>query len=134
MIPPAAKDIVKPHVNKTTADLLQIEAFKKAHAILDGGLGKKVFVSEISYCISQETGISQEMLKGSRRSKGLIPARAAICILAQMAGYSLPRIGQLVGDRDHTTVLHLIRKYAKHEETMRLVNLVAKNLDLEMKD
>jgi chromosomal replication initiator protein len=55
----------------------------------------------------------QEML-GPRRAQALVDARHAAIVLAYIiTKHSLPVIGRAFGGRDHTTVLHAVRKY-KH--------------------
>ncbi len=47
-----------------------------------------------------------------RRQKELIHARQHIAwVLRDVGGHSLPTIGRLIGGRDHTTILHAIRRF-----------------------
>lgn len=48
-------------------------------------------------------------LRSEKKLKNLLPPRFAMCWLARRAGYSLQQIG-LVMQRDHTTVLHGVRR------------------------
>lgn len=45
-------------------------------------------------------------LVGKARFKWLIPARFAAYKALRMRGWSYPRIAKLVGDRDHSSVMH----------------------------
>ncbi len=49
-----------------------------------------------------------EQLKGLRRDRGLALARfAAVALLLEFCpGLSYPAIGRLIGQRDHTTIIH----------------------------
>lgn len=50
-------------------------------------------------------------LRGYNRSRGLVLARqAAMYVCRQVTDESLPAIGRAFGGRDHTTVLHAVRK------------------------
>lgn len=56
-----------------------------------------------------EFGICPNDLRGEQKLKKLLPPRFAMCWMARRAGYSLQQIG-LVIQRDHTTVLHGMRR------------------------
>jgi chromosomal replication initiator protein len=59
-------------------------------------------------------GISQAALKSASRMRSLVHARSVAMYLArELAGCTLQEIGQLLGGRDHTTVLHACRKIDK---------------------
>lgn len=62
--------------------------------------------------VAVEAGLPPELIRGECRQRELVQARWLVMALAQRClGYSLPRIGRLMG-RDHTTVLHGIRSLA----------------------
>lgn len=55
-------------------------------------------------------GVSAVDIVGSRRFAVLIPPRAAVAyVLRERDGLSYPRIGRALGNRDHTTALHLVK-------------------------
>lgn len=56
-----------------------------------------------------EFGICPSDLRGNQKLKAMLPPRFAMCWIARRAGYSLQQIG-LVIQRDHTTVLHGMRR------------------------
>ena len=56
-------------------------------------------------------GLTMEDLCGSSRSRVLVNARQiAMYLCRELTDLSLPKIGQLFGGRDHTTVIHADRK------------------------
>ncbi|MDP3014383.1 MAG: chromosomal replication initiator protein DnaA, partial [Candidatus Subteraquimicrobiales bacterium] len=55
--------------------------------------------------------ISKSDLVGSKRSQPIVyPRQIAMYITREMTDYSLPKIGEVYGGRDHTTVLHAVNK------------------------
>lgn len=48
-------------------------------------------------------------LLGPCRARHLTHSRFAIMVVYKRAGWSLPRIGRLLGDRDHTTIISGLR-------------------------
>lgn len=55
--------------------------------------------------------ISKNDLVGSKRSQPIVyPRQIAMYITREMTDYSLPKIGEVYGGRDHTTVLHAVNK------------------------
>lgn len=78
-------------------------------------------IKEIIKEVSELTGVSVAEIKSNRRSKHIVRARFLIWWRArQETFYSLPEIGRRTGGKDHTTVLHGVRKFeaalAKGEE------------------
>lgn len=62
--------------------------------------------------VSRKHGVSIEDIKSERRQKFIIPARQeAIWMVRHLTPWGLPKIGKFFGDRDHTTILHGIRKH-----------------------
>lgn len=73
-------------------------------------------------------------LKGPRRTKQVVmPRQIAMFLARKHTGMSLPEIGKRFGNRDHTTVLHAVRKVTKQmaEPTFKgKVDLVARSVGL----
>ena len=69
-------------------------------------------VTQIQYCVCARFDVTREELLSERRLGMLVLARAAAIILAQiLTPYSSTQIGRRFGGRDHSTVLHHVRKY-----------------------
>lgn len=67
--------------------------------------------------VAAATGFSIPEIKSIRRDRRLVKARQwAAWRMAKETSMSLPAIGRVLGDRDHTTILHSIRK---HEAWMK---------------
>lgn len=63
--------------------------------------------------VCRKHGISRDELCSASRARHLVAARHEVFYrLRSETGLSLPRIGHLVGGRDHTTVLHGVRSYS----------------------
>jgi chromosomal replication initiator protein len=57
--------------------------------------------------------LRQAEIRGSSRRRSLVDARSiAIFLARELSGQSLARIGREYGDRDHSTILHAVRKVA----------------------
>jgi chromosomal replication initiator protein len=72
-------------------------------------------------------GVSMDDLCGSSRSRMLVNARqVAMYLCRELTDLSLPRIGEVFGGRDHTTVMHADRKIrAQMAERRSLYNQIA---------
>jgi len=72
---------------------------------------RRVRIDEILMLVSRHTGIARADLLSQRRHRSVVQARQVAMYLSyRLAGRSLPEIGRRLGGRDHTTVLHAIRK------------------------
>jgi len=63
--------------------------------------------------------VTVDALTGNDRRKHVVRARWAVMLALHEAGWSQSRIGQNIGGRDHTTVLHGLRE----GEKLRAVDL-----------
>jgi len=66
---------------------------------------------EIVKKVSHESGVPTMEIYGRSRSKKIFSARLEVYKVLRAEGYSYPEIGILM-DRDHTTILRTLRKYA----------------------
>lgn len=61
--------------------------------------------------------VSAEDLKGRGRNKEVVtPRQMAMYLLREATGSSLPQIGEVLGGRDHTTVMYSVEKIAQEIE------------------
>lgn len=68
--------------------------------------------------VAREWQTTVEVLLGRDRSQKVVePRQAAMYILRRATDTSLPRIGEILGGRDHTTVLYGIEKCANEMDT-----------------
>lgn len=67
--------------------------------------------------IAKKHGLTPGDLSGPNRTNRYVAARhEAMFVLHHRFGLSLPRVGFLLGGRDHTTVLHGIRRHRQRVE------------------
>lgn len=71
-------------------------------------------VAEIIRVVADTFGVHVRDVISERRSAHIIDARqAAMWLCRRLTHHSLPAIGQRFGGRDHTTVMHAVRKIGK---------------------
>jgi chromosomal replication initiator protein len=86
----------------------------EAHAILRPNLRgseKRITVDDIQKATAEHFGLQKADLLSERRNRAIArPRQAAMWLAKQLTTRSLPDIGRRFGGRDHTTVLHAIRR------------------------
>jgi chromosomal replication initiator protein len=89
---------------------LDIKLAKKAvQDLLPGDAKQTVLFSpkQIIEAVGEHYEIAQEEITGKRRDKKTALARqVAMYLLREQNHYSLTEVGRMLGDRDHTTILH----------------------------
>jgi chromosomal replication initiator protein len=76
---------------------------------------EKAMLRRIVTAVAKHFEISLSALKGNCRQRNLVLARGVVVHLArQLTSASFATIGELLGKRDHTTILHSARKIAEH--------------------
>jgi chromosomal replication initiator protein len=69
--------------------------------------------SDVVNAVSHFFGLNREDLTGKNRSRDVVlPRQVAMYLLREEGSVSLPRIGQELGGRDHTTVMYACDKIA----------------------
>ena len=72
---------------------------------------RKVNIEEIQKKVSQHFNIKMSDMSSSRRSRTIArPRQIAMYLSKNLTSRSLPEIGRRFGDRDHTTVIHAVKK------------------------
>ncbi|HWA63006.1 MAG TPA: DnaA/Hda family protein, partial [Caulobacteraceae bacterium] len=72
---------------------------------------KRVTVDDIQKAAAEHFGLKQADLLSERRTRSVArPRQAAMWLAKQLTTRSLPDIGRRFGGRDHTTVLHAVRR------------------------
>ncbi len=83
--------------------------------------------------VARHYSLSEDDLKGPSRSRQIVTARhIAMFLLREETSLSLPQIGQLLGGRDHTTVMHgynkiknaLLQDSALQHQIMRIQQIL----------
>jgi chromosomal replication initiator protein len=91
-----------------------------AREVLDGILMPAPDLSpqSILSTVARHYHLSEEQLTGPGRARALsVPRQLAMYLIREETGTSLPQIGQLLGGRDHTTILHGCEKIGNQIET-----------------
>jgi chromosomal replication initiator protein len=88
-----------------------------AESALQGVLGNRedhhrpISPDRIADEVAEEWGVTREALGSKRRSRDvMVPRQVAMYLIKEILDLPLVRIGQLFGGRDHSTVIHSIRK------------------------
>jgi chromosomal replication initiator protein len=83
---------------------------------------RRVKIEDIQRVVARQYNVSRADLLSSRRTANVVrPRQVAMYLAKTLTLRSLPEIGRRFGGRDHTTVLHAVRK---------IENLVSKDLSL----
>jgi chromosomal replication initiator protein len=72
---------------------------------------KRVKIEDIQRIVARQYNVSRADLLSSRRTANVVrPRQVAMYLAKTLTLRSLPEIGRRFGGRDHTTVLHAVRK------------------------
>jgi chromosomal replication initiator protein len=83
--------------------------------LIHGQEPRRIKIDEILKVISRHYGVSKSDLLSERRHRSVVwPRQIGMYLAKQLTSRSLPEIGRRFGGRDHTTVLHAIRKIESH--------------------
>ncbi len=86
--------------------------------IYRSGEPKRVRIEEIQRIVSRHYNVSRNELLSNRRTRVIVkPRQVAMYLSKMLTPRSLPEIGRRFGGRDHTTVLHAVRKIEGLTET-----------------
>ena len=86
-----------------------------------------ITVGVIIDAVSEYYGINPMAIRSGRRTNAVRVPRFMACYLArEMTQHSLPAIGRMIGNRDHTTILNAIRRF---EEMLRTDETVQADLE-----
>ena len=83
----------------------------KIRDLVHGMEPRRIKIEEILKVISRHFGVSKNDILSERRHRSVVwPRQIGMYLAKQLTSRSLPEIGRRFGGRDHTTVLHAIRK------------------------
>jgi len=96
--------------------------------ICRAGEPKRVRIEEIQRIVARHYNVSKTELLSNRRTRTIVkPRQIAMYLSKVLTPRSLPEIGRRFGGRDHTTVLHAVRKI---EELSDSDNTLAQEIEL----
>jgi chromosomal replication initiator protein len=92
-----------------------------------GGPERRITVDEIQKAAAEHFSLRQADLLSERRTRAIArPRQIAMYLCKQLTTRSYPDIGRRFGGRDHTTVLHGVRKI---EELMPKDDQIARDVE-----
>jgi chromosomal replication initiator protein len=98
-------------INKDINADLAAEALKD---IIPSSKPRVVTILDIQKVVGQNYNIKLEDFKAKKRTKSVaFPRQIAMYLSRELTDYSLPKIGEEFGGRDHTTVIHAHEKISK---------------------
>ncbi|PFO03072.1 chromosomal replication initiator protein [Neobacillus bataviensis] len=102
-------------INKDINADLAAEALKD---IIPSSKPKVITIHEIQKIVGEHFSIKLEDFKAKKRTKSVaFPRQIAMYLSRELTDYSLPKIGEEFGGRDHTTVIHAHEKISKLLQT-----------------
>lgn len=97
---------------------INLEQAKKALSELNNeNNNKHISIEEIQKVVANYYKIKKEDFLAKKRTRNVAyPRQIAMYISRELTDYSLPRIGESFGGRDHTTVIHACEKISKERK------------------
>ncbi|MBN9033185.1 MAG: chromosomal replication initiator protein DnaA [Rhizobiales bacterium] len=100
---------------------LSMERVDELLAHLVGSEPKRVRIEDIQRVVARHYNVSRQELVSNRRTRVIVkPRQIAMYLSKTLTPRSFPEIGRRFGGRDHTTVLHAVRKIEDLIEKARL--------------
>lgn len=98
--------------NQLTGELITVPLAEKTLAdLIRARDSKRVRIEDILKAVSRHYKVPRNELLSARRSRDVVrPRQIAMYLAKALTARSLPEIGRRFGGRDHTTVLHSVRK------------------------
>jgi len=97
---------------------ITIESTKDALKDMISAHAKMITLDNIQRTVAKYYNIKIQDLTGKRRTRSIArPRQIAMALAKELTSHSLPEIGESFGGRDHTTVLHAVRKVEELRES-----------------
>jgi chromosomal replication initiator protein len=115
--------------SKLTANSITLEmAEREIRDLIRPQEPKRVKIEDIQRVVARQYNVSRADLLSSRRTANVVrPRQVAMYLAKTLTLRSLPEIGRRFGGRDHTTVLHAVRKI---ENLVNTDNALAEEIEL----
>jgi chromosomal replication initiator protein len=98
-------------INRDMSAELAAEALKD---IMPNSKPKVITILDIQHAVGDQFNVKLEDFKTKRRTKDIAyPRQVAMYLSRELTDFSLPKIGEEFGGRDHTTVIHAHEKISK---------------------
>ena len=100
--------------------------------IISPGQSRKITPELIIEIVAEHFHVKPEDFKSKKRTAEIVYPRQIAMYLCQDHGTSLKRIGELLGGRDHTTVMHGVEKISNemktNDSTFHLIETIRKKI------
>jgi chromosomal replication initiator protein len=119
-------------INEDVSAHLAAEALKD---IIPSSRPKVITIHDIQQRVGEFYGMKVEDFKARKRTKAVaFPRQVAMYLSRELTEYSLPKIGEAFGGRDHTTVIHAHEKISSSLKTDQELSKVIRNLTEKIKN
>jgi chromosomal replication initiator protein len=117
-------------VNEDITTQLAVEALKD---IIPATRPKVITIQDIQIKVGEYYNVKLEDFRARKRTKAIaFPRQVAMFISRELTDFSLPKIGEAFGGRDHTTVIHAhdkIKEQLKVDQDLyRIVNEITQSI------
>ncbi|TVX89823.1 chromosomal replication initiator protein DnaA [Paenibacillus agilis] len=113
-------------MNQDITTHLTAEALKD---IIPSSRPKMITIQDIQQRVGEYYGLRLEDFKARKRTKAVaFPRQIAMYLSRELTDYSLPKIGEAFGGRDHTTVIHAHEKISQAIDSDQELYKVIQNL------
>lgn len=117
----------KPITTELTAEALK--------DIIQSPKSKKITIQDIQKVVGQYYSIRIEDFSAKKRTKSIAyPRQIAMYLSRELTDFSLPKIGEEFGGRDHTTVIHAHEKIANDIKSDPTFKQEVENLEKEIRN
>lgn len=118
-------------INEDISSHLAAEALKD---IIPSSRPKMITIQDIQQKVGEFYGLKLEDFKARKRTKAVaFPRQIAMYIAREVTEYSLPKIGEAFGGRDHTTVIHAHEKIFQQLKVDQELYKIVQNLTEKIK-
>ncbi|MCO6276682.1 chromosomal replication initiator protein DnaA [Staphylococcus epidermidis] len=117
----------KPITTELTAEALK--------DIIQSPKSKKIAIQDIQKVVGQYYSVRIEDFSAKKRTKSIAyPRQIAMYLSRELTDFSLPKIGEEFGGRDHTTVIHAHEKIANDIKSDPTFKQEVENLEKEIRN
>lgn len=117
----------KPITTELTAEALK--------DIIQSTKSKKITIQDIQKVVGQYYSVRIEDFSAKKRTKSIAyPRQIAMYLSRELTDFSLPKIGEEFGGRDHTTVIHAHEKIANDIKSDPTFKQEVENLEKEIRN
>lgn len=117
-------------INEDITSHLAAQALKD---IIPSNRPRMITINDIQQRVGEFYGIKLEDFKARKRTKAVaFPRQVAMYLSRELTDFSLPKIGEAFGGRDHTTVIHAHEKISSSmkadQELYKVINTITEKI------